>query len=108
MGNYDKYLINCVAGCYYPVDTSDGSTISEIPSYRVGDPPFATGTKLKVDCRGSTSSREIICRADLGWEGLNELNCKKNIVNLLAVSKNKGVNLIFDKSIFLFLIFNVF
>ena len=36
------------AGCDYPIDASDGSTISDIPSYLVGTPPFATGTKLKV------------------------------------------------------------
>ncbi|KAL5257729.1 hypothetical protein ACHWQZ_G012597 [Mnemiopsis leidyi] len=92
-GSYNKYLINCVAGCDYPIDTSDGSTLSDIPSYLVGTPPFPTGTKVKVDCRGSTSSKEIICRPDLGWEGLDGLNCKRNFISLLGISANSSTRL---------------
>lgn len=79
-GTYNDYQINCVEGCYYPIE-GEGSTIDQLQSYEVGKPPFAIGTVLQVSCKGS-NPKPITCRRGEGWFGLNKLSCKKTVTSV--------------------------
>ena len=47
---------------------------------------------IQVDCRGSTSSKEITCRKNKGWEGLDDLTCKKTTVSILGTASHATDN----------------